>query len=147
MVNRNLNANFQENIMSALRKNEIFETEANTPETAVANKTWEPVLYTIVRRPREESVEAKSAANTAKNIALFLASPFIGLAYIAAMPFVALGALAYIAGKAFFNKVPAAKHVAMMVAAPVLGLAMIVVAPIVGAGALGYYGSKALARN
>jgi hypothetical protein len=141
---------FQENIMSALRKNEIFETEANSSEAAVAKKTWEPVLYNIVRRPREEnsvSVEAKSAASTAKNIALFLASPFIGLAYIAAMPFVALGALAYFGAKAFFNKVPAAKHVAMLAAAPVLGLAMILVAPIVGAGALGYYGSKALARN
>ena len=136
--------------MSALRKNEIFETEANSSEAAVANKTWEPVLYKIVRRPREEnsaSVEAKSAANTAKNIALFLASPFIGLAYVAAMPVVALGALAYIAGKALFNKVPVAKHVAMLVAAPFLGLAMIAVAPIIGAGALGYYGSKALAAR
>jgi hypothetical protein len=141
---------FQENIMSALRKNKIFETEANSSEAAVAKKTWEPVLYNIVRRPREEnsaSVEAKSAANTAKNIALFLASPFIGLAYITAMPFVAAGMIAYFAGKAFFNKVPAAKHVAMLVAAPFLGLAMIAVAPIVGAGALGYYGSKALAAR
>ena len=136
--------------MSALRKNEIFETEANSSESAVAKKTWEPVLYTIVHRPRTEnakSVEAKSAASTAKNIALFLASPFIGLAYVAAMPLVALGALAYIAGKALFNKYPVAKHVAMLVAAPLIGLVMVLVAPIVGIGALGYYGTKALAKN
>ena len=136
--------------MSALRKNEIFETAANSSEAAVAKKTWEPVLYNIVRRPREEnaaSVEARTVASTAKNIALFLASPFIGLAYVAAMPFVAAGMLAYFGAKALFNKYPIAKHVAMLVAAPFLGLAMIVVAPIVGAGALGYYGSKALAAR
>jgi len=135
--------------MSALRKNESFAIEANIPAPSSKN-AWEPVLYTIVRRPRAEvveSVEKKGVATTAKNIALFLASPFIGLAYIAAMPFVAIGMLAYFGAKALFNRFPVAKHLAMLVAAPFIGLAMILVAPIVGAGALGYYGSKALAKN
>jgi hypothetical protein len=139
---------FQEINMSALRKNEIVET--NSSEIESAKNVWEPVLYKIVRRPRAEnaaSVEAKPVVSTVKNIALFLASPFIGLAYIAAMPFVAAGMLAYFAGKAVFNKFPIAKHVAMMVAAPLLGLVMIVVAPIVGIGALGYMGTKALLKN
>jgi hypothetical protein len=134
--------------MSALRKNEIFET--NSSETTVSKNTWEPTLYTIVRRPREENaagVESKSAVSTAKNIALFLASPIIGLAYIVAMPFVAAGMLAYLAGKAVFNKYPTVKHAAMMVAAPFIGLAFVLVAPIVGLGALGYMGSKALAAR
>jgi len=134
--------------MSALRKNEIFET--NSSETTISKNTWEPTLYTIVRRPRSENTEAaapKSAVSTAKNIALFLASPIIGLAYIVAMPFVAAAMLAYFAGKAVFAKYPMVKHAAMMVAAPFIGLAFLLVAPLVGLGALGYMGTKALAKN
>ena len=36
-----------------------------------------------------------AAAKVAKNIALFAAAPFIGLAYAAAFPFVAVGMLAW----------------------------------------------------
>lgn len=35
------------------------------------------------------------AARVAKNLALFVAAPFIGLAYAAAFPFVAVGMLAW----------------------------------------------------
>jgi len=134
--------------MSALRKNETFET--NSSETESSKNSWEPILYSIVRRPRTEnagSVETRSAAGTAKNIALFLASPIIGLAYVVAMPFVAAAMLAYFAGKAVFNKFPMVKHAAMVVAAPFIGLAFLLVAPIVGLGALGYMGTKALTKN
>jgi len=139
---------FQEIIMSALPKYEAFES--HSAEAKAPKNTWEPVLYKIVRRARDEHAEAaapSSVATKAKNIALFLASPFIGLAYVAAMPFVAAGMLAYFAAKAVFAKFPLVKHVSMMVAAPFMGLAMIVVAPIVGAGAIGYYGSKALFKK
>jgi hypothetical protein len=37
----------------------------------------------------------EGAAKVAKNIALFAAAPFIGLAYAAAFPFVAVGMLAW----------------------------------------------------
>ena len=134
--------------MSALRKNETFETNSSEPKSS--KNAWEPILYTIIRRQRTEnteSVETRGAANTAKNIALFLASPFIGLAYVVAMPFVAAAMLAYFAGKAVFNKFPMVKHAAMMVAAPFIGLAFILVAPLVGLGALGYMGTKALTKN
>jgi len=134
--------------MSALRKNEIFET--NSSESVVSKNTWEPTLYTVVRRARTENTEAaapKSAASTAKNIALFLASPIIGLAYVVAMPFVAAAMLAYFAGKAIFNKFPMVKHAAMMLATPFIGLAFILVAPLVGLGALGYMGAKTLAKK
>lgn len=134
--------------MRTLRKNETFETKRS--ETESSKKSWEPTLYTMVRRPRSEypeAVETPSPVSTAKNVALFLASPIIGLAYVVAMPFVAAAMLAYIAGKAFFNKFPMARHAAMMVAAPCIGLAFVLVAPIVGMGALGYMGTKALTRN
>lgn len=47
------------------------------------------------------------AAKFAKNIALFVAAPFIGLAYAAAFPFVAVGMIAWYGGKALAKKVRA----------------------------------------
>lgn len=91
--------------------------------------------------------EIAKSENTAKNIALFLAAPFIGLAYVIAMPFVGAGMLAWMGGKALFDKFPMVKHGAMAVAGPFIGLAFILVAPIVGIGALGWYGTKALLKH
>jgi len=82
-----------------------------------------------------------------KNVALFLAAPFIGLAYVIAMPFVGAGMLAWEGGKALANKFPMLKHAAMAVAAPFIGLAFILVAPLVGIGALGWHGTKALRKH
>jgi hypothetical protein len=144
----NLKSTFQEIIMSALRKNVSFE--AYSAEAESSKPTWEPVLYKIVRRPRTEPaarVESASAVRTAKNIALFLVSPFIGLTYIVAMPFVAAGMLAYFAGKALCNKFPMVKHAAMLAAAPLIGLAFILAAPVAGLAALGYMSAKAVAKN
>jgi hypothetical protein len=39
-------------------------------------------------------------AKYAKNVVLFFASPFVGLAYIIALPFVGFGALVYFGMKA-----------------------------------------------
>jgi len=91
--------------------------------------------------------EIAKSGNTFKNIALFLAAPFIGLAYVIAMPFVGAGMLAWMGGKALFGKFPMVKHAAMAVSAPFIGLAFILVAPIVGIGALGWYGTKALLKR
>ena len=82
--------------------------------------------------------------SVAKRIALFLASPFIGLAYIAAMPFVAAGMLAWFGAKALAAKTPAGvKKAGMIVAAPFLGLGFIIALPVVGVTALGYYALRA----
>ena len=90
--------------------------------------------------------EAVKSGSRAKNIALFLAAPFIGLAYVAAMPFVAAGMLAWFAGKALAAKaakLPAnVKRTAMVVAAPFIGLGFILALPLVGIGALGFYAVK-----
>ena len=40
------------------------------------------------------------AARALRNVALFVAAPFIGLAYAAAMPFVGIAALAWIGARA-----------------------------------------------
>jgi hypothetical protein len=45
---------------------------------------------------------------TARNIALFLAAPLIGLAYVVAFPFVGAGALVWVAVRAVRNRPAAA---------------------------------------
>jgi len=92
-----------------------------------------------------EVVEAKAESRT-KNVALFLAAPFIGLAYIVAMPFVAAGMLAWFGGKALAKKLPIVKPIALTLAAPVLGLVFIVAAPFIGLALFGWYGTKALLK-
>jgi hypothetical protein len=47
------------------------------------------------------------AAKVAKNVALFAAAPFIGLAYAAAFPFVAVGMIAWYGARALAKKVKA----------------------------------------
>ena len=51
---------------------------------------------------RPEGLER--AARVAKNVALFAAAPFIGLAYAVAFPFVAVGALAWFGARALAKK-------------------------------------------
>ena len=75
-----------------------------------------------------------------RNVALFLAAPFIGLVYALALPLVGLAALAWIGGKALLQteaakKAPTfLKNVALLIAAPFIGLAYAVSLPFVGMG-------------
>ena len=79
-----------------------------------------------------------------ESVALFLVSPFIGLAYIMAMPFVAAGMIIWLGAKALAAKMPPSlKKAGMMAAAPFLGLAFIVTLPLAGVTALGYCALKA----
>ena len=48
------------------------------------------------------------AARVVKNVALFAAAPFIGLAYAAAFPFVAVGLLAWYGARAALKRARAA---------------------------------------
>lgn len=121
--------------MSALRKMPMIETVA---EAAAAKRAgWTPEVIITAQLPAVEKMSA------AKRIALFLAAPFVGLAYIAAMPFVAVAMLVWFAVKALAAKTPAElKKVAMIVVGPLLGLGFIVALPAVGITALGYYALK-----
>jgi CheY-like chemotaxis protein len=108
----------------------------------------------------EEPTEAPATAapvaareSTLKNVALFLAAPFIGLAYLIAFPFVAGAMLGWLALQAA-RKYPLvrtigtiAKHAGMLVAVPFVGLAFIVLFPLVGLGALAWFGTRALAAR
>lgn len=88
-----------------------------------------------------------SKTETIKNVALFFAAPFIGLAYVLAMPFVALGMLAWFGAKALAKRFPIAKDVALICAAPVVGLVYILAMPFIGIGMLAWFGSKALLKR
>lgn len=99
----------------------------------------------------------QGVARFAKNVALFLAAPFVGLAYILAFPIVGLGMLAWTAIQAQQKKSEAAaklqpaapakssalKTTAMFLAAPLLGLVFVVAGPIAGIGLLLWFGFQA----
>jgi len=97
--------------------------------------------------------EPGSTGGTLKNVALFLAAPFVGLAYILAFPFVGLGMLAWMGAKALVTHGRArkfanlAKNVSLFLAAPFIGLAYIVILPVVGLAMLAWMGGKALIRR
>ena len=89
------------------------------------------------------NANATVIAKHAKNVALFLVAPFIGLAYLLAFPAIGFGMLVWIAAKAVMKN-EKARPVAMMIAAPVIALAFVTVGPIVALGALASTGVKAL---
>jgi hypothetical protein len=56
--------------------------------------------YQEARAAHEVAEAARAQVNVAKNVALFLAAPFIGLAYIIAFPFIGVAALVKLAIRA-----------------------------------------------
>jgi CheY-like chemotaxis protein len=128
-----------------------FSEKDAVAETAneAARLAWpEPAIKTRTSNP---------AARFIKNVALFLAAPFVGLVYILTFPIVGLGMLAWTAIQAQKKKAetaaslqPAApakpsalKTAAMVIAAPLLGLAFVVAGPIAGLGLLLWFGFQA----
>ena len=95
------------------------------------------------------SAESAGIGSVLKNIALFFAAPFIGLAYIVALPFVGIGALAYFGWNAaakngrFKAFAVTLKHVAMLLAAPIFGLVYILLFPFIGLALLLWMAGKA----
>jgi hypothetical protein len=85
---------------------------------------------------------AGAVVRTLRNVALFLAAPFIGLAYAVALPFVGMVMLVLVGGRAI-ARVPAAyatwiavRNVVMFAAAPLIGLAYALALPLVGTAML-----------
>jgi hypothetical protein len=128
--------------MTALRKI-LIEEEAVTNVVA-ANRA--PRLYVVTN---EAPAEAEAAGGLLKNIALFLAAPFIGLVYIIALPFVGIAAVALLTARAAakFAAVRAAgdvlRAVGAALAAPAIGLAFVVFSHFIGLGALAWIAGKA----
>ena len=99
--------------------------------------------------PAHETAVAKNETNAAthlKNVALFLAAPFVGLAYLLTFPLVGLGLLAWLGVKKLLaNKT--ARPIVLAIAAPFVTIAFVTVGPVVGLGALAWIGGRALVRN
>ena len=94
--------------------------------------------------------EPAATGSALLNILLFFAAPFIGLAYIIALPIVGLGAIAVLATRAALKidkvrtvAVPL-KHIAMVFAAPVFGLAYVVLFPFIGLATLFWLAGRAV---
>ena len=102
---------------------------------------YAPVSARRVRAVTAAKGNAKMGKR-AKNVALFLAAPFIGLAYLLAFPVVGFALLAWFAAKAVLNNAKT-RPVALVIAAPFIGLAFVTVGPIAGLGALAWFGGKA----
>jgi hypothetical protein len=99
----------------------------------------------LTRKGYAASTAAKRNATMVKrvkNVALFFAAPFIGLAYLLAFPVVGLALLAWIVCKAAMKN-EKVRPVALAIAAPFITIAFVTVGPIVGLGALAAMGVKA----
>ncbi len=111
-----------------------------------------PVAAAVIAAAPEAPVaEVARAGSMLGNILLFFAAPFIGLAYIVAMPFYGLTMVAFLAARAAAKNatVKAAaivlKHVAMAIVAPFVGLAYVVLFPFIGLALLLWMAGKAAA--
>ncbi len=118
--------------------------EWKAPEIAAA-----PAPMTAPAAPAAQP-RPVGAFGTVKNMALFLSAPFVGLVYAVLLPFVGMGMLLSVAGKALmkqaaFREVLAyAKFLVKMAVAPFVGLAYIVALPFIGIAMLLWNGGKAL---
>ena len=126
----------------------------------IEDSAAEALYAPAIAMPREEAVApapviapAVEAENGVKQIALLLAGPFIGLAYILLLPFVGLGYLAGMAVRGLARlpmvKTPLTflKNVGLFVAAPFIGLAYVVMLPFVGMAMLVGTAVKALRKQ
>ena len=115
----------------------------------------EPAAPAEEAGPQPAAVPAEGAGKgrLLKNMALFLAAPFVGLAYAMLLPFVGFGMLAYVIGQALWKKPrvrEAARFAAFagkLVAAPFVGLAWFVLAPVVGLTMLAWVAVKAVSGH
>ena len=128
--------------MSALLKNEVFATTVEYAPVTTKAPSWTPRVINGTPAP-----VATPRANPLKNVALFLAAPFIGLAYILSMPLVGFGMLTWFAGKAAAAKYPMVKAVTAIVAAPFVGLAFILTMPLFGLATLVWVGTHRNANS
>jgi len=88
-----------------------------------------------------------------KNIALFIAAPFVGLAYLLAFPFIGLGVLSWMGAQAvarqrLTRKIGLiAKNVGLVVVSPFIGLAYVLLFPFIGLAMLAWMGVRALVKR
>jgi CheY-like chemotaxis protein len=125
-----------------LRKPLSPEMIEGTTEMALAGTAAGPAEAAAA--PAPVAAEAK-AESKVRNVALFFAAPFIGLAYLLAFPVIGLGMLAWTGGKAAMKN-DKIRPIACLIAAPFITLAFVTVGPIIGLGALAWIAGKKILK-
>jgi hypothetical protein len=112
-----------------------------------ARRAWTPVVVVggAVKAPvaANTAVATEAPRNPVKDVALFIAAPFIGLVYAIFMPLVGLAALVWL-GVRTVARTEAVRFIAKAVAAPFVGLAFIVAMPFAGIAMLLWLGARGL---
>ena len=123
---------------------EMIESGAMSALRQSAPSVAPPELARTVQSVREEVVGKESIL---KRVAMLMAAPFIGLAYVVLLPPVGLAMLTWFGLKALANPKTFAflKNVALFAAAPFIGLVYVTLLPIIGLGSLAWIGVRALA--
>ena len=99
------------------------------------------------------AVEAARKESVLASIALSFAAPFIGLAYLIALPFVGGAMLAWFGMRAAMeysavrNTSLVVKNVGFLAVAPLVGLTSVVLLPFAGLAALAWLGGRALVEH
>jgi len=123
-------------------------------ENSAAHALLAPAPVSVASPPAStvEVVHAEPVKKTSnlKNVALFIAAPFIGLLYAVLLPWVGIAMLAWVGGKALLQlravrkTLTVMKNVALFLAAPFIGLAYAVLLPFVGTAMLAWVGVQTL---
>ena len=106
---------------------------------------------TAVEWLREKPVARKAPHGAARNVALAVAAPFIGLAFVVLFPIAGLAMLAWLGARALARRAGRiarfAKNVALFLAAPFVGLAYTLAFPVIGAGMLACMAARGLMKR
>lgn len=135
-----------------LRKPLSPEMIEGSAQQALLEKAPAPAPQIVAEATAVAAPAVAKKESVVKNVALFFAAPFIGLAYFIAFPFIGLAMLAWMGGRELmkYRAVRATagfvKHVALLIAAPLLGLAYIIALPIIGLAMLAWAGVRALRK-
>ncbi len=123
-------------------------------EESALHAMFEPLPASAATLPaaplHEVDIDLTQGQSNFKNIALFVAAPFIGLVYALLLPLVGLAMLGWIGAKAMLAQPATRKalkllgNVAKVMATPFIGLAYAVMLPFVGTAMLVWVGIKAL---
>jgi CheY-like chemotaxis protein len=131
----------------------VIEGGARKAKLEPAAALLAPVAAVAETRPvaAVDVAPENRAITLLKSVGLFLAAPFVGLAYIVAMPFVLLGALGWMAVESFAKRLrailPFLKNAGLFLAAPFVGLTYVIAFPFVVTGMLLWRGVKALRKR
>ena len=135
-----------------LRKPLSPEMIEDSTQQALLEKAPAAAPQTVVEMAATAAPAVAKKESVVKNVALFFAAPFIGLAYFVAFPFIGLGMLAWMGGRELIKyravkKIAVfMKHFLLLVTAPLLGLAYIVALPFIGLAMLAWAGIRAVRK-